>query len=145
MVNELIAEPAEQPVSVEPPTRVLVVDDDVDQLAILTYRLEKLGFDISTALSGEKAIELSQAMKPDLVLLDLCLPDASGFDICEQLVDSEATSHVPVIILSALDSNDVVRQARAAGSAYYLRKPYDPNVLLALIQNALNAVEDTDL
>ncbi len=144
MVDELVLEPAAQPVALKPQTRVLVVDDDQDQLTVLSYRLDKLGFETETASSGQQALELAQTTNPDLVLLDVCLPDANGFEICKQLGDSQTTCGVPVIILSALDSTDVVRQARTAGSSYFLRKPYDPNVLLTLIQNALGGEDGQD-
>ena len=144
MVDEALTQPAEQPLSLDPPRRILVVDDDADQLAALLYRLRKLGYDAATATSGQQAIESATSIVPDLVLLDLCLPDANGFDVCEQLGDSTATCCVPVIILSGMESDDIVRRARNAGCAYYLRKPYDPNVLLTLIQNALDSAQDLD-
>lgn len=144
MVDEVLIQPAEQEVALDPPKRILVVEDDADQLAALLYRLRKLGYDAATASSGQQAIESATSIVPDLVLLDLGLPDASGFDVCEQLGDSPATSCVPVIILSGMESDDIVRRARNAGSTYYLRKPYDPNVLLALIQNALETAQDVN-
>ena len=144
MVDEALTEPAEEPVAHDPPRRILVVDDDADQLAALLYRLQKLGYDPASASSGQQAIESATSIVPDLVLLDLCLPDANGFDVCEQLGDSTTTCGIPVIILSGMESDDIVRRARTAGCAYYLRKPYDPNVLLTLIQNALEAAQDLD-
>ena len=142
MVDEALPQPAEQQAAIDPPQRILVVDDDMDQLAALLYRLQKLGYETATASSGRQAIESATSTVPDLVLLDLCLPDADGFDVCEQLGDSAATSCVPVIILSGMESDDIVRRARNAGCIYYLRKPYDPNVLLALIQNALDSARE---
>lgn len=122
----------------------MVVDDDPDQLAALAYRLRKLGYDAASANSGSEAIESATSIVPDLVLLDLCLPDVNGFDVCQQLGDSATTCGVPVIILSGVETDDIVRRARTAGCAYYLRKPYDPNVLLTLIQNALESAQDLD-
>jgi CheY-like chemotaxis protein len=144
MVDEALTEPAQEPVSLDPPKRILVVDDDADQLEALLYRLQKLGYEAASADSGQQAIEAATSVVPDLVLLDLCLPDANGFEVCEQLGDSAATCGIPVIILSGMETDDIVRRARNAGCAYYLRKPYDPNVLLTLIQNALEAAQDLD-
>jgi len=144
MVDEALTQPAEAPIAFDPPRRILVVDDDEDQLAALLYRLQKLGYEAASASSGQQAIESAASVVPDLVLLDLCLPDADGFDVCEQLGDSAATCGVPVIILSGMETDDIVRRARNAGCAYYLRKPYDPNVLLTLIQNALESAQDLD-
>lgn len=138
MVGEALTEPEEERATPDSPRRILVVDDDADQLAALAYRLRKLGYDAASANSGQQAIESATSMVPDLVLLDLCLPDIDGFDVCEKLGDSTTTCGVPVIILSGMETEDVVRRSRNAGCAYYLRKPYDPNVLLTLIQNALD-------
>lgn len=113
-------------------------------MAALGYRLRKLGYDAVSASSGQQAIESANSIVPDLVLLDLCLPDVDGFDVCEKLGDSTTTCTVPIIILSGMETDDIVRRARSAGCAYYLRKPYDPNVLLALIQNAIEAAQDLD-
>jgi CheY-like chemotaxis protein len=144
MVDEALPQPAPEPIVADPPRRILVVDDDQDQLEALAYRLQRLGYDPSSASSGQQAIEAATSDVPDLVLLDVCLPDVNGFDVCEQLGDAPATCGIPVIILSGLESDDIVRQARSAGCAYYLRKPYDPNVLLTLIQNAIDSAMDLD-
>ena len=83
-------------------------------------------------------------MAPDLVLLDLRLPDATGFEVCEDLADSPCTCGTPIIILSAMEGPDIVRQARRVGCEFYVRKPYDPNVLLTLIEHALQQERDWD-
>jgi CheY-like chemotaxis protein len=80
---------------------------------------------------------LAQAEKPDLVLLDLGLPDVDGFELCQQLVDDETTCEIPIIILSGMENSDIVRRCRAAGCRYFVHKPYDPNALLTLIQQAI--------
>ena len=144
MVDEALPQPAAESVVLDPPRRILVVDDDEEQLAALSYRLQKLGYEPALATSGRQAIESAISTVPDLVLLDLCLPDANGFDVCERLGNSATTCGVPVIILSGMETDDIVRRARSAGCAYYLRKPYDPNVLLTLIQNALESAQDLD-
>ena len=116
---------------------ILVVDDDVSQVLALEHRLDKLGFDVLTAHSGEAAIRIAREQRPALVLLDLRLPDVDGFEVCSQLADSPETCGTPIIILSAMERPDIVRRARAVGCEYYVRKPYDPNVLLTLIRDAL--------
>lgn len=142
MVDEILTEPAEA-LSVHcPPKRILVVDDDADQVAVLADRLKKLGYDATFANTGGQAIESATTIVPDLVLLDLCLPDVNGFHVCEQLGEMSTTCGIPVIIVSGMETDDVVRRARTAGCAYYLRKPYDPNVLLTLIQNTLESTQD---
>jgi DNA-binding response OmpR family regulator len=144
MVDEALTQPAKEPFGLGPPKRILVVDDDVDQVAALAYHLQKLGYHAASANSGQQAIESANSMVPDLVLLDVGLPDVNGFDVCEQLGEKPTTCGIPVIILSGMETDDVVRRARTAGCAYYLHKPYDPNVLLTLIQNALESAQDLD-
>jgi DNA-binding response OmpR family regulator len=116
---------------------ILIVDDDRQHVESLSIRLRRLGFVVERAYLGERALKLARENPPDLVLLDLRLPDIDGFHVCENLVDSPETCGVPVIIISGLDDPDVVRSSRAAGCAYFVRKPYDPNALLTLIQHAL--------
>lgn len=144
MVDAALPQPAEEPITLDLPKRILVVDDEADQVEALSYRLRKLGYDAATASSGEQALESATSVVPDLILLDLGLPDLNGFDVCQQLGDNATTCGVPVIILSGMETDDVVRRARSAGCAYYLRKPYDPNVLLTLIQNTLESAPDLD-
>ncbi|HRX81396.1 MAG TPA: response regulator [Pirellulaceae bacterium] len=144
MVGELLTQPVEDPVALTSPKRILVVDDDPDQVEALSYRLQKLGYEATSANSGEQALESAISLIPDLVLLDLGLPDLTGFDVCSQLGENSGTCGIPVIILSGMETEDVVRRSRTAGCAYYLRKPYDPNVLLTLIQNTLESTQGVD-
>jgi CheY-like chemotaxis protein len=81
---------------------------------------------------------LAQNERPDLVILDLRLPDIDGLEVCERLADSPDTCGIPIIILSGMERPDIVRRSRAAGCTFFVRKPYDPNALLALIQHSLD-------
>ena len=94
------------------------------------------------ASSGEEGLATARQRRPDLVVLDLRLPDADGFSICQELADSIETCSIPVIILSGMERPDIIRRSRAAGCQYFVRKPYDPNALLALIRQALEAAEE---
>ncbi len=76
------------------------------------------------------------------MLLDLRLPDLTGFEVCEQLSSDPTTCDIPIIIVSGMERPDVVRLSRAAGCRFYLRKPYDPNSLLCLVEHALLEAED---
>lgn len=131
--------PELKPLSVTPApaTRILIVDDDPDQSLALSMRLEKQGYQTTTAASGRDGLRQAASFRPQLILLDVGLPDMSGLEVCEQLVDSEDTCGTPVLIISGSDSDDIVRRCRAAGSEYFIRKPYDPNVVLTLIERAL--------
>ena len=142
MVAELTPELESQRDGADRRKRVLVVDDDEAQVLALRHRLEKLGYEVVSAFSGSRAVAAAREMTPDLVLLDLRLPDATGFEVCEDLADSPSTCGTPIIILSAMEGPDIVRQARRVGCEFYVRKPYDPNVLLTLIEHALQQERD---
>ena len=116
---------------------VLIVDDDESIAEPLRLRLERQGFGAIVAKSGSQALEFARRERLHCITLDLGLPDVDGFELCQQLVDDEATSEIPVIIVSGLERPDVIRRARAAGCHFYVRKPYDPNALLALIRQAI--------
>ena len=118
---------------------VLIVDDDEGQTEILSFHLKKQGFTTLTENNGKSGLKTAKDERPDLIVLDIHMPDLSGLEICERLNDEIATCNIPVIILSGSDETDVVRQARLAGSRFFVRKPYDPNVLLTLIQSALGS------
>jgi CheY-like chemotaxis protein len=121
---------------------VLIVDDDEAQADVLSTRLARQGFGTLIACSGQRALELARAERPDCVLLDLRLPDVDGFDLCQDLVDSAETCDIPVIIVSGLERPDIIRRCRAAGCHYYVRKPYDPNALLTLVRQAIGETRE---
>jgi len=119
------------------PTTILVVDDDKDLVEALQRRLNQHGFQVRSAHSGADGRSLAAQLHPDLSLLDVRLPDANGLDLCQELTDAPNTCGIPVILLGGCDHSDVIQRSRAAGCEYFLRKPYDPNALLTLIQHAL--------
>ncbi len=119
---------------------VLIVDDDLDQAEVLSRRLECQGFDTITAHTGRGGLMRARDEHPHLVLLDVRLPDMDGFRVCAQLADDPRTCDIPVIILSGMERPDIIRCSRSAGSLFYVRKPYDPNALLILIQSAIEEV-----
>ncbi len=120
---------------------VLIVDDDQLVTEALAWRLERLGFHTVVADSGRTGLALARSVQPDLVLLDLRLPDVDGLTVCRRLSDAPETCTVPIIILSAAEGPDILRRCREAGCHFYLRKPYDPNVLLTIIRQAIASVE----
>jgi DNA-binding response OmpR family regulator len=128
-------EPADQ--ATNQPRSVLIIDDDRDHAQTLAWSLQSQGFETMTATAGKRGLALANAERPDAILLDLELPDVDGLEICQQLVDGVATAGIPVVIVSGQDRADVVRRARTAGCDFYLRKPYDPNVVLMVVEQAI--------
>jgi len=116
---------------------ILLVDDDSSQTEVLAYRLERCGYRTESVHSGGEAVQHALAHAPSLILLDLRLPDMSGFEVAQRLSDDPVTCSIPLIILSGMERPDIIRRCRASGCQYYVRKPYDPNALLILIRTAL--------
>lgn len=125
------------PQSTQPPGRVLIVDDEPVAIEPLIIRLRVHGFEVTATGFGREALTLARGFHPDVILLDICLPDIDGLEVCEYLAGDPATADIPVIILSGWETPDVVRRCRAVGGTYYLRKPYDTNVVLLLVSQAV--------
>jgi two-component system phosphate regulon response regulator PhoB len=135
-----VEKPQPEAVIVHKKHTVLIIDDDDALSEVLAYQLKRQGFSARAAYSGRSGLEKAKAERPSAILLDLCLPDADGLSICEQLTDSPETCSTPILILSGRDQPGLVRRCRAAGCHYFLRKPYDPNALLVLLRQAIRDV-----
>ncbi len=134
------AQPAESEL-LDAAQRILIVEDDETLSEPLAYRLRSQGYEVSVAATGQDGWQLAVSERPDLILLDLRLPDTDGFTLCGEFADHSDTCHIPVIILSGMERPDIIRRCRAVGSQYFVRKPYDPNALLVLIRNALDEAQ----
>ncbi len=109
---------------------VLVVEDDPEINRLVGAYVELAGYHYVSALNGSQALARVRDHLPLGVVLDLMLPDLSGWEICRQLKASGITRGVPVIILTALDNDDSRREGVRCGAAEYLTKPFDPDQLL---------------
>ena len=123
---------------------VLIADDDESQVAALELSLSRQGYDTFSAHSGPSALKLARQQRPDLILLDVQLPEMDGLRVCTHLADDVATCHIPVIILSGMARPDIVSCSRGAGCKYFVRKPYDPNALLTLIEHSIAGAGEFD-
>lgn len=137
MSESLLLEPLASQCDGPPRRLILIVEDDESLADVLTIRLERQGYQTRVARSGSAGLELARQENPELVLMDLRLPDADGLDICQALDEDPTTCGIPVIALSGMERPDIIRRARRVGCRYYVRKPYDPNALLLLIEQSL--------
>ena len=137
MFSSVLEQPQLSPLATSNRHSILIVDDDEVLVDVLSRRLRRQGFETATADSGGLGLAKALSNHPALIVLDLGLPDTDGLAICEQLADSPETCAIPVVILSGMERPDMVRRCRAAGCHYFVRKPYDPNALLVLIQHAI--------
>ena len=120
------------------PPRILVVDDEPNILGTLAPLLRARGYEVFTAMNGRAAVETVDREKPDLIVLDLGLPDMDGVDVCRAIRDS---SHVPIIVLSARGAEGDKVRALDVGADDYVTKPFGGEELLARIRAALRRAE----
>jgi DNA-binding response OmpR family regulator len=113
--------------------RVLVVDDDDLTLEILATILNLEDFEVVTAVDGAGALAAAEATPPDVVVLDVMMPDIDGLEVCRRLRAREATRTVPVILLTARDRPDDREAGLAAGADAYVTKPFSPLGLIETI------------
>jgi class 3 adenylate cyclase len=114
--------------------RVLVVDDDVDMAAFLAKIVTKEGLVADTVHDGAAAMAAVAASAPDLVLLDVMLPDSSGFEVCRRLKSDPHTALIPVVLVTALEDHASRVHGIEAGADDFLRKPVEPEELIARVK-----------
>ncbi|MCT7965388.1 response regulator [Laspinema sp. D1] len=116
---------------------ILIVDDQPDNLRVLSSMLVLKGYNVRKALTGEMALATCEKVVPDLILLDIMMPDLTGYEVCEFLQSNPLTSKVPVIFLSALDDITAKVKAFSSGGADYITKPFQTEEVLARIHKQL--------
>ena len=121
-------------VSVAEPLRIVVIDDEESVRDVVTAYLEKDGFSVFSAANGREGLALAERKSPDLIVLDLMLPDVSGEEICEEV---RSRSDVPIVMLTAKASEDERIEGLIAGADDYLVKPFSPRELVARVRAVL--------
>lgn len=116
---------------------VLVVDDKPDNLRLLSTILTDRGYEVRQALSGRMALTAARTRPPDLVLLDIKMPDLDGYQVCEKLKADERTRHIPVIFLSALDRSPDKIKGFSAGGVDYITKPFQESEVVVRVEHHL--------
>lgn len=112
---------------------VLLVEDEQDLLDLLSYNLEREGYDVRTTTSGEEALKLVNAQPPQLILLDLMLPGMDGLEVARTIKGKSRTNSIPIIMLTAKGEESDIIKGLEIGADDYITKPFSPRVLLARI------------
>ena len=120
---------------------VLVVEDEEDIMEVIRFNLEKEGYDVNQALSGEKALQVIENNLPSLVLLDLMLPGINGLDLCRIFKQNDRTKAIPVIMLTAKSEDADIVAGLEMGAEDYITKPFSPRVLVARVRTILRRRE----
>lgn len=116
---------------------ILLVDDTPDNLRVLTSLLEKEGYRVRKTLNGSMALIACESSLPDLILLDILMPEMDGYEVCRRLKASEKTKNVPVIFISALDSTRDKVNAFKVGGVDYISKPFQAEEVIARVSHQL--------
>ena len=116
---------------------ILVVEDNTKLLELLRLNLKAAGFAVDTATNGIEALKKAHSLLPDLVLLDLVLPELDGFAVCETLRKGPATASIPIIVLTGLTSDSARWASLQAGTCDFITKPVNPKHLVARIKELL--------
>lgn len=127
------------------PPRILIADDNPDNLEIFRTRLAVHGYEIDTAVDGEEALAAARDMQPDLILLDVMMPKMDGVEVCRHIKSDPSLPFIPIIMLTAKASTKDVVIALDAGADEYLTKPVDHGALVARVKSMLRikALNDT--
>jgi len=120
--------------------RVLVVDDEQELRRLIGLLLEKSGFDVLRAASAFEALDLLRESTPDLIILDVMMPDVDGIELCRQIRSRQQTARTPVLMLSARSEPKIVQSAFEAGASDYLSKPITPLALKKAVQDHLKTI-----
>jgi CheY-like chemotaxis protein len=118
--------------------RILIVDDEPDQIDMYRFALEEEGFIVDAAMDGADALTQARSVTPDLIILDLRLPDIDGWEVCRLLKADPHTSKIPVVILTASPSPTLAERAAAAGCVAHLLKPCFPDDLTQTVRRLLS-------
>lgn len=120
--------------------RILLIEDDPDIQKMVQLSLKfQGGHTVSTASGGAEGLEKAAAENPDLILLDVMMPEMDGYETCRRLKSQPGTRHIPVVFLSARAQQSEIQKGRDLGAIGYLVKPFDPMMLASQLDAILNS------
>jgi len=121
---------------------IMVVDDDPEHVALVRLMLEQKGFVVRCAYSGPQLLAGLKEQKPDLIILDVVMPEMNGLEVLRRLKVAPETSSIPVIMLTVLDTNEDMMTSYKLGADYYVTKPFTRTQLMTGINRLLTKDQD---
>lgn len=118
--------------------KILVVEDDAELVALLSFNFKRAGFSVGTALDGIAGLKKARSLLPDLILLDLMLPELDGLAICEILRRDQSTHSIPIIMMTAMSSQLARLTGLECGANDYITKPFSTKTLVARVKTLLD-------
>jgi twitching motility two-component system response regulator PilG len=116
---------------------ILIVEDEESLLKLQRLLLTARGYEVQGVTDGKLALDRVASKKPDLVLLDIMLPEIDGFEVCRRIKGAEATRDIPVIMVSARKSREDMERGEQAGADWYITKPFKSAMLVEAVQRFL--------
>jgi two-component system alkaline phosphatase synthesis response regulator PhoP len=126
------------------PIKILIADDEPDIVEIISYHLNKAGFEVFTAKDGSEAIEKAQAVTPDCILLDIMMPKRNGFEVCEYLRSNKQFDKTLIVLLTALNDEDSHIKGLELGGDDFVNKPISPKVLVSRITALFRRIQPSN-
>lgn len=123
--------------------KILIIEDEFPMRYLIEYQLRQSGYVVNLAKDGADGLKAIQQNPPDLVLLDIMMPDMDGFEVCTRIKSNPETAHIPVIFVTASEVHEYRGRAFDVGAAEYLTKPFQPDELVAQITAVLHHTEAT--
>ncbi len=125
------------PIYLKKVRRILIVDDEPNILLSLDFLMRKSGYSVLLARNGNEALEHIQQSKPDLILLDIMMPDVDGYEICQKTKSNPDTSHIKIIFLTAKSKESDIAKGLEMGADAYITKPFTNKNLLEQVKTIL--------
>lgn len=114
--------------------KVLIVDDEPNIVLSLEFLLRKDGFEVFIARNGREALDLTYQEMPDLIILDIMMPEVDGYEVCQKIKTDATTSHIKVVFLSAKSKEEDIQKGYDLGADLYLTKPFSTRSLMKRIK-----------
>jgi CheY-like chemotaxis protein len=121
--------------------QILIVEDDIDLAEMLDALFQDLGYEVTTTPYGEEALALCEERRPELVILDIYLPDIDGYEVCRRLRSNPLTKHIAVIFLTVRNLKDDKLMGLELGAVDYITKPFDTEELKPRVQNTMQEIQ----
>lgn len=120
--------------------KILVIDDEADVVNLVKFRLEFQDYYVIPLYTSIRSLEIAKRERPDLILLDVMMPDKDGYDVCKELRSDEATKNIPIILFTAKQDqkNELKKGAETVGADDHILKPFDMAELFSKIKDLIN-------
>ena len=125
--------------------KIFVIEDERDINELVRFNLQREGFNVSSFFDGLKAIKAMSDNRPDLIILDLMLPEVDGLELCQILKNDEKTKNIPIIMLTAKSEDSDVVVGLQLGADDYITKPFSPQILIARVKAIFRRIKQNDL